>query len=123
MRKWHRWLSVIFGAFLLFIAATGVMSQFAALKADGEVKAAPPAGFVCPETMICRVKPDPDGAGPWVSWLHHLHSGEEFGPLGVAISILSGLALMFFAGSGLWLYIQMWRSRASRGAKPGWFWK
>ena len=27
MRKWHRWLSFLFGAFILFIAATGVLSQ------------------------------------------------------------------------------------------------
>ena len=91
MRKWHRWLSVLFGVFLLFIATTGVMSQFAAIVADGEPKSAPPAGFVCPETMNCRPKPDPNGAGPWVRWLHHLHSGEEFGPVGTAISIVSGL--------------------------------
>ena len=36
---------------------------------------------------------------------------------------LSGLALMFFSLSGLWLYIQMWRNRASRGLKGGMFWK
>lgn len=123
MRKWHRWLSVFFGVFLLFIATTGVMSQFAALKADSEPRAAAPAGFVCPETMICRPKPNPDGAGPWVSWLHHLHSGEEFGPAGVAISILSGFALIFFSFSGLWLYIRMWRERSSRRLAPRWFWK
>ncbi len=123
MRKWHRWLSVIFGAFLLFISATGVMSQFAALKADSEPRIAAPAGFVCPETMTCRPKPDPNGAAPWVGFLHHLHSGEEFGPAGVAVSILSGLALMFFSFSGLWLYIRMWRDRGRRGQKPGWFWK
>jgi uncharacterized iron-regulated membrane protein len=125
MRKWHRWLSVIFGVFLLFIATTGVLSQFAALKADSEPRpvAAAPAGFVCPETMMCRPKPNPDGAAPWVSYLHHLHSGEEFGPVGTAISIMSGFALIFFSFSGLWLYIAMWRNRASRGVKPGWFWK
>jgi hypothetical protein len=125
MRKWHRWLSVIFGAFLLFISTTGVLSHLADLKAQSEPKpvAAAPAGFVCPETMMCRPKPNPDGAGPWVSYLHHLHSGEEFGPVGTAISIMSGLALMFFSFSGLWLYIAMWRNRASRGVKSGLFWK
>lgn len=125
MRKWHRWLSVIFGAFLLFISTTGVLSHVAELVAKGEARpvAAAPAGFVCPETMTCRPKPSQEGAAPWVGFLHHLHSGEEFGPVGTAISILSGLALMFFSFSGLWLYISMWRNRAARGTKPGWFWK
>lgn len=125
MRKWHRWISVFFGVFLLFIAVTGVASQFAAMVADSEprVAAAVPAGFVCPETMNCRPKPNPDGAGPWVGWLHHLHSGEEFGPVGTWISIFSGVALIFFSFSGLWMYIQMWRGRAGRGLKSGLFWK
>ncbi|HQV04603.1 MULTISPECIES: PepSY domain-containing protein [unclassified Novosphingobium] len=124
MRKWHRWLSVIFGVFLLWIAVTGVMSQFAALVASSEPQpvAAAPAGFVCPESMTCRPKPDPGGARAWVGFLHHLHGGEEFGAAGVAISIAAGLALVFFSVSGLWLYIQMWRHRKARTQKPGWFW-
>jgi uncharacterized iron-regulated membrane protein len=124
MRKWHRWLSVMFGVFLLWIAATGVMSQVADLVAAGEAPpvAAVPAGFVCPESMICRPKPDPNGARAWVGYLHHLHSGEEFGLTGTVISIASGLALLFFAFSGLWVYIQMWRARRARTQKTGWFW-
>lgn len=125
MRKWHRWLSVIFGVVLLWIAVTGVMSHFAAMAAEGQpqAQAAPPPGFVCPETMICRPKPAPDGARAWVGYLHHLHSGEEFGPAGVWIAIAAGLAMVFFALSGLWLYIEMWRNRKARSLKPGWFWK
>jgi hypothetical protein len=50
MRKYHRWLSVVFGAFLLWIAATGVMIQLADLKAASEEEAeagpAPQAGAV-----------------------------------------------------------------------------
>ena len=34
MRKYHRWLSVLFGVFLLWIAVTGVLSQVAALVAN-----------------------------------------------------------------------------------------
>ena len=125
MRKYHRWLSVLFGVFLLWIAVTGVMSQFADIVAEGErpPAAAAPARFTCPETMTCRPKPTPDGARAWVGYLHHLHSGEEFGPVGTAISILSGIALIFFSFSGLWMYIQMWRNRNARGVKPGWFWQ
>lgn len=119
MRKWHRWLAVSFGVFLLWISVTGVLSQVGSLvnksAGPGEGRAtaaAMPAGFVCPDTMVCRPKPKP---GAWnVGLLHHLHSGESFGPVGTAISILSGLALVFFSFSGLWLYIQMWRGRLAR---------
>ena len=125
MRKWHRWASVVFGVFLLWIATTGVMSQFASLVAEGEAPraASAPAGFVCPQSMTCRPKPSPDGARAWVGYLHHLHSGEEFGPAGTAISILSGFALLFFAFSGLWMYVRMWSHRRDKAHKPGWFWK
>ncbi len=60
--------------------------------------------------MNCRPKPAPGG---WnVGFLHHLHSGEEFGPIGTALAMLSGVALVFFAFSGLWMYVQMFRGRA-----------
>lgn len=123
MRKYHRWLSVIFGVFLLWIAATGLAGHFAAIVADGSPPVAAPAGFVCPEGMICRVKPAPDSPQAWVSFFHHIHAGEEFGPVGTAISILSGFALLFFAFSGLWMYIRMWSHRRDKEHKPAWFWK
>jgi uncharacterized iron-regulated membrane protein len=136
MRKYHRWTSVFFGVFLLWISVTGVLSQVGALVNNGgfedeaaeragppPLPAGTPAGFVCPETLTCRPKPV-ETPGNWnVGFLHHIHSGEEFGPGGVVISILSGLALLFFAFSGLWMYVQMWRGRAAKSLKPGWFWK
>ena len=77
--------------------------------------------------MTCRPKPKP---GAWnVGLLHRLHSGEQLGPIGVIISTLSGLALLFFSFSGLWMYIQMWRGRLARvdtgdsryyGGPPSW---
>ena len=151
MRKWHRWLSVFFGVFMLGIAVTGVASQIVPIVQRGGFEdeaaergkalvppaqaheedeapakatvtpAATPAPFVCPETMICR--PKPPGGRSIVGLLHHLHSGEIFGPLGVVISILTGLSLIFFSFSGLWLYIHMWRQRRARKAIPRWFWK
>jgi len=124
MRKWHRWLVVFFGVFLLWVTITGVLSQvvpwFVPRPAPAAAAAAVPAGFVCPETMMCRPK---QGGTNIVGTLHHLHSGESFGPLGVFIATLSGLAMLFFCISGLWMYVQMWRNRAGRGLKPGWFWK
>jgi hypothetical protein len=158
MRKWHRWLSVLFGVLILFIAVTGLLSHGAALYADSvaeperamalanpivpaaqaherEAHATTPAAitpaaatttagtpalaaFTCPETMTCRVKPHPDSPRAWVSFFHHLHAGEEFGPIGTALSIASGFALLFFAFSGLWMYIQMYRRRAHRESHP-----
>jgi hypothetical protein len=130
MRKWHRWISVFFGVFLLWISVTGVLSQIPlwgeVIGGETEQKAGPPpmpAGFVCPETMMCRPKPQRQEGWLNVGLIHHLHSGESFGPLGTIIGTLSGLAMVFFSFSGLWMYIQMWRNRASKKLKPGWFWK
>lgn len=130
MRKWHRWLSVFFGVFLLWIAITGVLSQIVPLMASSGGKppaAAQAAGgepaFVCPPDYMCRPKPKPGDPRALVGTLHHLHSGESFGPLGTLIATLSGFAMIFFSFSGLWLYISMWRNRKDRSLKPGWFWK
>ena len=126
MRKWHRWLSVLFGILILFIATTGLLSHVGSLVNDARQASAPPpaipAGFVCPETMNCRPKPQPGG---WnVGYLHHLHSGEEFGPLGTALAMLSGVALLFFALSGLWMYLQMFSARGRSSSRRGgrFFW-
>ena len=129
MRRYHRWLALIFGAFLVWISATGVLSQVGSLVNNGGFKeerpagAAPagPPGFVCPETMTCRPKP----ATPpkWnLGYLHHLHSGEEFGPVGVILSLVSGLGLIFFALSGMWMYLQMYRTRARHSHERRLFW-
>ena len=129
MRKWHRWTATVFGLFLLWISTTGVLSQVGALvnnggfetaateaRARAAAKAATPPGFTCPETMTCRPKAKP----AWnVGLLHHLHSGEQFGPLGVVISMMSGLALFFFAFSGLWMYVELWRGRLQKVERGG----
>lgn len=133
MRKWHRWLSLFFGVFMLWVSVTGVLSQIVPLTQSRpggpeSRKGAPMAmsklqpGFVCPADVTCRPQA-PRGGGSIVGLLHNLHSGESFGPLGVLISTLTGLALIFFSFSGLWLYIQMWRNRKSRDLAPRWFWK
>ena len=149
MRTYHRWLSVFFGLFILWIAVTGVLSQIGTLVNNGgfeeesrdarpaqvasiipsaqaheqmpaatSTAAATPASFACPATMTCRPKRVPK-PGEWdVGFLHHIHSGEQFGPAGVIVSMLSGVALIFFAFSGLWMYIQMFRRRARRASHP-----
>lgn len=130
MRKWHRWLSVFFGVFMLWIAVTGVLSQVAVLwpagvtDAAAQAAAAPPPGFECPEGWRCMPpRGDAGGIRSMVGLFHHLHSGETFGAVGTVISVLSGLALVFFSISGLWLYVQMWRFRKDRSLAPRWFWK
>jgi uncharacterized iron-regulated membrane protein len=131
MRKWHRWLSILFGVFLLWISITGVLSQIVPIvqrggfedenrERAGQLASAAPTGFVCPETMMCRPKP-PQGRGNIVGLLHHLHSGESFGPLGTIIGTLSGFAMVFFSFSGLWMYINMFRRR-NKAEKTGLFW-
>ena len=117
MRKWHRWLSILFGVFAIWIATTGVLSHVGEWVNHAQnAQAAPPqvpAGFVCPETMTCRPKPQP---GAWnLGLLHPLHSGEAVAGLpGQIIAFLTGLALLFFAISGLWMYAQMYRGRMTR---------
>ncbi|WP_409233774.1 PepSY domain-containing protein [Novosphingobium sp. MMS21-SN21R] len=125
MRKWHRWITVFFGVFMVWMAFTGVASHVTALWPEGQQAGPPPVpqGFVCPETMMCRPKAAPGGMKSLVGWFHHLHSGEEFGPVGTAISLMTGLALLFFSISGLWMYYTMWKNRKDRGIKPGMFWK
>ena len=126
MRTYHRWLSILFGLFILFIAVTGVLSQIGSLVNNGgfeddeagERQAAATPAFACPADMTCRPKRVAK-PGEWnVGFLHHIHSGEQFGPVGVIISLLSGIALIFFAFSGLWMYIQMFRRRAHRASHP-----
>lgn len=133
MRKWHRWLSVFFGVFLFWIAATGLLSQAADLWPDlgssGEPTAAqiaaaqPPEGWECPAGWRCRPPEISNGIGSLKGFFHHLHSGEEFGLPGVIISVLSGFALAFFSVSGLWMYWKMWRNRAAKNLQGGMLWK
>ena len=127
MRKYHRWLSVLFGVFLLWISVTGVLSQIVPLFLGGEgepkTTAASKPAVVCPPDYTCRPKPKAGNPRAVIGLLHHLHSGESLGPVGVVIATVSGFAMIFFSFSGLWLYIQMWRNRRSRQVTPGWFWK
>jgi hypothetical protein len=129
VRKLHRWISVFFGVFLLWIAVTGTLSQIVPLLAGGEdgkpkaERSATKPAFICPPDYLCRPKPKPDDPRAVIGLLHHLHSGESFGPVGVVIATLSGFAMIFFSFSGLWMYLQMWRNRAGRGLTPRWFWK
>jgi len=67
-------------------------------------------------------QPPRSPAKRWEGFVKHLHSGESFGPLGTALSIVSGFALLFFAFSGMWMYWQMWRRRVASNRR-GLFWR
>lgn len=131
MRKWHRWLSLFFGLILIFVTITGLLHYVVVWWPAGEPTAAqlaavaPPPGFACPEGWRC-IAPRPDTGnplGPYLGLIHHLHAGSEAGIWGEIVVMLSGLALLFFSISGLWLYIRMWRHRKDRALAPRWFWK
>ena len=113
------------GFFMLWMAVTGLASHATALWPEQPVAgyAPVPEDFVCPETMSCRPKPHPESIRTLVGFFHHLHSGEQFGPLGTVISIMSGFALVFFSVSGIWMYVSMWRNRKDRKLTPRWFWR
>ena len=117
MRTYHRWLSVIFGLFILWIAATGVITQGARLYSASQ----PPPAASAPAPAA---RP-PEAARPpqtplrkFTHFVTELHSGEAFGAAGMWISLMVGIALLFFAFSGLWMYIQMYRRRSHRHSHP-----
>jgi len=131
MRKWHRWLAVMFGIFTLVIAITGLLIHATdLLKGDDHDRPAQAAAasakpaFTCPPDYTCRPKPkDEKGGLNFAGLVKHIHSGEIAGPFGTVLSILTGCALLFFSISGMWMYFQLWTNRRTRKLAPRWFWK
>ena len=140
MRKWHRWLVVVTGVFMIWIAATGLIGQAMTL-AGGEDHDGPPP-VMAKEAPAAPLQPNPtvaphtaargdDHDGPPAKRggpphdLYHLlidlHSDNFFGPLGKIISVLMGASLLFFAVSGMWMYVDMFRKRKNIG-RSGIFW-
>lgn len=123
MRKWHRIIAPYFALFLIVITVTGVAVQATDLldtpkEAATHVKAGKaPGPAALPEPRPAARK-DESAMRRWGHWLKKLHSGESLGPIGLAINILSGLALLFFATSGLWMYVQIplrrWQRQRAR---------
>lgn len=130
MRKWHRWLSVVFGVLILFIATTGVASHVVELWANGGFeeqerrppKPAAPVAQGAEPAATAVGQPAPNPYRELIGWLHHIHSGEEFGPVGIVVSLLSGIALIFFTVSGMWMYWQLYVRRRAIG-RGELFWK
>lgn len=128
MRKWHRWLSAFFAIIMIWVAITGVLHYAGVwwpvdeLTTEQVAAQQPPEDFECPEGWRCSPPRFSSGIRSMVGTFHHLHSGETFGLAGEIIVLLSGVALVFFSISGLWMYYQMWENRKARGLKKGIFW-
>jgi hypothetical protein len=141
LRRYHRWLAPLFALLLLWIAVTGLTIQFIKLstpprpgpppveeaslipaarahehEASAKPAAVKPASAAtpaaAPESETDRIRRERHDLSEFVM---DLHSGKSFGPLGTWLSIASGFALIFLAGSGLWMYVQMFRARTRDG--------
>jgi len=100
MRRWHRLLAPWFALLLLLLAATGLATQATDLLDRAPAKTASADAPAAPSAMKS-----------WNRWFKHIHSGETLGPVGIALNIGGGVALLFFAGSGFWMYLTMWLNR------------
>lgn len=116
MRRWHKLLAPWFALLLFAIALTGVVTQATALLDTPTAGTAPAeAGAKRPVAPAAGKR---SAIGAWNHWFKKLHSGEALGPGGIALNLAAGLVLLFFAGSGFWMYLSMWlrlrRNRRSR---------
>lgn len=119
MRRWHKILAPWFALILVIVAFTGVVTQMTSIldtppakveMASGSAKHAHANGAREKRTAL----------GEWNHWFKKLHSGESLGPVGIAVNLASGLALLFFAGSGFWMYFSMWlKLRRNRRRRAG----
>jgi len=109
LRRWHKLLAPFFAAFLLLIGVTGVAIQATDLL-DKPVRSSPSAMANGPSNALAG-KPRRSPMGEWNHWLKKVHSGEIVGGGGIAVNLLSGIALAYFAGSGFWMYFTMWQRR------------
>lgn len=111
MRRWHKILAPWFSALMLLLGVTGV-----AIEATDLLDHKPMPTSVGPAiagnaraalATCAPSKSERSEMGKWNHWLKKVHSGEVAGPVGAALNLAGGTALLFFAISGLWMYIQM----------------
>jgi uncharacterized iron-regulated membrane protein len=119
MRRWHKLLAPWFALILVVVAFTGVVTQVTSvLDTPVVVPSKAPMADKHRHSNAGGEKRTP--LGEWNHWFKKLHAGESLGPVGIAVNALSGLALLFFAGSGFWMYLSMWlkqrRNRRRRQA-------
>ena len=106
-RRYHRWIATLLGLFILWTAGTGVITQITRINTAAERQAAAAAPRVTPA-------PPQSPNRKFLKLVTDLHSGEQFGLAGQIVSLVTGLAILFLAGSGLWMYVQMFRTRGKR---------
>ena len=117
-RRYHRWIATLLGIFILWTAATGVITQITRINTAEERAAAAAASRA---TQIAPAPPlSPNRK--FLKLVTDLHSGEQFGLTGQIASLVIGLMLLFLAGSGLWMYVQMYHTRGKR-EQERFFWK
>ncbi|MBB5720265.1 putative iron-regulated membrane protein [Stakelama sediminis] len=112
-------MAPVFAFFALTIACTGLGIQIMEILNRPPAHAQPHAGNDSGNSPASSKHEKRTELGKWGHWLKQVHSGEAFGPVGVAISIASGLALIFFAASGFWMYLSMAFRRASNRRRRG----
>jgi len=113
MRRWHKLFAPIFALFILIIAVTGVLTKAVPLFDQPPAKTEK-AQSPTNAAMACATKPAKpkrSALGEFGHTVKAIHSGETFGVVGTVLNIGSGLALIFFAISGFWMYLQMWLRR------------
>jgi len=120
-RRYHRWIATLLGIFILWTAATGVITQITRINTAAERQAAAAVARAAQAAPAPPLSPD----RRFLKLVTDLHSGEQFGLAGQLLSLVIGLAILFLAGSGLWMYIRMFRARAARVrvGESKWFWK
>jgi uncharacterized iron-regulated membrane protein len=119
LRRYHRWTATLLGLFVLWTATTGVITQITRITTAAEREAAAAAPRTTPA-------PPPSPNRKFLKLVTDLHSAEQFGLAGQIVSLVIGLAILFLAGSGLWMYIRMFRARAAKARAPSggkWFWQ
>lgn len=111
-RRWHNLLAPFFAAFLMLLAITGAAIQVTDLldRKDAatntphqasNASSGPTAGKSASGEARGR-----SALGRWNHWLKKLHSGEIAGVPGIALNVMTAVALAYFSGSGLWMYLQ-----------------
>ena len=126
MRKWHRWLVVVAGIFMVWIAATGLVGQAMTLVGGEHHEGPAVEASAAPGHAAAAPAADHDAKpAKRPRDLQHLiidlHSGNYFGPFGKVISVLMGAVMLFFSVSGMWMYVDMFRKRKKIG-RSGLFW-
>ncbi|WP_245649221.1 PepSY domain-containing protein [Sphingomonas mali] len=110
MRRWHKLLAPWFALILFVIAFTGAVTQATAILDAPPAKSVASVGGKAGRAGMPKEEKR-TALGAWNHWFKKLHSGESLGPVGIALNLAGGLALLFFAGSGVWMYLTMWLKR------------